>query len=237
MTIHNFDIHKGIYSFEFSELDTEIHAHPVVEIIIATKDSFTLKVDQHVSENVVFAIIDANCKHQLFSKNCEVSILMIESNNLQLTEFLEQSGIKMSKGYFSKKVVKESKHIFQEIKQFSQNNDLKTSTDTRVQQCISIIENEDVEYSTLINSLTSNIFLSESRISHLFKEHIGVSLKKYLVWSNLKKAIQSYLQEENNLTEASLQHGFFDQAHLSNAFKNVLGVRPSKAYNSRTIQF
>ncbi len=34
----------------------------------------------------------------------------------------------------------------------------------------------------------------------------------------------------------SIESGFFDQAHMIKSFKSVLGVNPSKAYNSRTLQ-
>ena len=80
------------------------------------------------------------------------------------------------------------------------------------------------------------MFLSDSRLSHLFKEHIGISIKKYLIWNKLRKAINLYLSESTNLTDVSIQSGFFDQAHLSNSFKKVLGVSPSKVYNSRILQ-
>nr|WP_246616001.1 AraC family transcriptional regulator [Aquimarina litoralis] len=115
--------------------------------------------------------------------------------------------------------------------------DLKTPTDKRIIDCIKFIEENQLEYKNLISELTSKVFLSNSRLSHLFKEQIGVSIKKYLVWNKLRQAINLYLTENTNLTDISLESGFFDQAHLSNSFKNVLGVSPSKAYNSRTLQF
>ncbi len=237
MKIYDFDIQKGIYSFEFNDLNTESHSHPVTEIIIAIEGTFTVGIHNQKSENLVFAIIDSNIKHQVFSQSCVVKILMVESNNQELLEFLKKLGIKLSHGYFLKEEFIQKENLFQDIKLFTQKNNLKDPTDERIKKCIAIIENEEIEYATLINSLTSKVFLSESRLSHLFKEQLGVSLKKYLVWSKLRKAIHLYLRENKNLTETSIQNGFFDQAHFSNSFKNVLGVSPSKAYNSRIVQF
>ena len=88
----------------------------------------------------------------------------------------------------------------------------------------------------MMRSLQAETHLSESRLSHLFKEEMGLSLKKYLVWSRLRETIQYVLSEEISLYEAGLRSGFFDQAHLSRAFKQMLGLSPSKVYNSRMIQ-
>lgn len=237
MTIHYFDIYKGIYDFEMHDIHTTNHAHPVVEVIIAIKGTFSLKVNKLVSENLVFAIVDANVKHQFSSQDCQVKTLMVESHNNMFSEYLIQSGIILSNRYYTSTTFPEKEQFYTHLKEFALKNDLKTPSDTRIAKCLDIITHQELTYETLIPSLRDSVFLSESRLSHLFKEHIGVSIKKYLVWHNLKRAIHSYLQNNNTLTEASLEHGFFDQAHLSNAFKNVLGVPPSKAYNSRTVQF
>ncbi|WP_299220404.1 AraC family transcriptional regulator [uncultured Aquimarina sp.] len=237
MKIYDFDIQNGIYRFEFEGLNTEIHSHPAVEIITAIEGTFDLNINQQTTTNLVFAIIDSNIKHKVSSQHCISKILMIESNNPTLTEFLRNLNITLLNGCFLKKEFSDKHILIKEIEIFAKENNLKEPTDKRIKQCLSIIENDEIEYVTLINSLTSKVFLSESRLSHLFKEQIGVSIKKYLVWNNLRKAIHQYLGENKNLTEISIENGFFDQAHLSNSFKNVLGVPPSKAYNSRTIQF
>jgi len=43
MTIFDFDIRKGIYSFEINEVNTEIYTHPIVEIFCATSGDFSLE--------------------------------------------------------------------------------------------------------------------------------------------------------------------------------------------------
>ena len=237
MKIIDFDIKRGTYSFELDDLNTAYHSHPVIEVISTIDGTFDLTIKGQKMENLVFAIINPNIEHKLSSKNCLAKMLMLESNNLKLEKFLEKSNINLSFDHLAKEEFSLRENIFKAIKEFSQINCLKKPEDKRVEQCISIIETKELEYSNLLENLTSEIFLSESRLSHLFKEHIGVSLKKYLVWHKLRNTIQFYLTQDNNLTESSLTNGFFDQAHLSNSFKKVLGVNPSKVYNSRTLQF
>ena len=88
----------------------------------------------------------------------------------------------------------------------------------------------------MIEVLKSKTNLLESRLSHLFKSEMGISLKKYLVWSRLKKAFELVIAGKMNMYEASIESGFYDQAHLSKAFKQILGIAPSESYNSRMIQ-
>ncbi len=236
MKIHDFDIKKGFYSFKFAELNTESHSHPVVEIINAANGTFSLRSNGRTYESLVFAIIDSNTEHKVLSKNCSIRMLMIESNNSQLSDFLGNKRITLQNGVFAKTSFVKKDGLFSEVKNLVRTKDLKSPTDKRIIESIKFIEENGLEYKNLIPELTSKVFLSDSRLSHLFKEHIGISIKKYLVWNRLRQAINLYLKESTNLTEVSLQSGFFDQAHLTNSFKNVLGVSPSKAYNSRILQ-
>ncbi len=236
MNVLDFDIKKGIYKFEIDDLNSDNHSHPVVEIIMASNGFFSLESGNQKEENVIFAIIDSNTKHKVISKNCTATLLMIESYNELLSTFLNQLGIELSNGVFINKDNSQNSKLLKEIELFTTHKDLKQIKDVRIQKCLEILENDELEYDTIISTLRSKVFLSESRLSHLFKENIGISIKKYLVWNKLKKAIHLVLNEKVTLTEASLQSGFFDQAHLSNAFKNILGITPSKAYNSRTLQ-
>ncbi len=236
MTIFDFDIKKGIYRFEFNDLNAESHSHPVTEIVNATHGTFSLESNGQGIENLVFAIIDANTQHKLVSQNCTLQLLMVETHNLILPNFFKKNGIDLKNGVFLKTDFAQKNRLFSKIKTLALEKDLKTPTDKRIQECIEFIQGNEIEYTDLIISLSSRVFLSDSRLSHLFKEHVGVSIKKYLVWNKLRQAINQYLNTDTNLTDVSLQSGFFDQAHLSNSFKNVLGVSPSTVYNSRILQ-
>ncbi|WP_185154223.1 helix-turn-helix transcriptional regulator [Fulvivirga sp. M361] len=237
MKVLEFDLKKGIYRFEINDLNSENHSHPVVEIIAALEGTFLLETNGKKERNVVFAIIDSNIAHKVTSQNCTAALTMIESHNSLLNTFFDQLGIPLTNGVFVTKVNTHFTHSPDKIRSFALRRNLIHVEDERINKCLQIIENEGIEYDKMVAMLTSKVFLSKSRLSHLFKEHIGISIKKYLVWSRLKKATNLVLREGINLTQASVQSGFFDQAHLSNAFKNILGITPAKAYNSRTLQF
>jgi len=208
-----------------------------VEIIHTISGSFSLETTNTIRKDLAFAVIDSNIKHRVIGNNCTTRLLMLEKNNDLLNALWEELGIQLKAGVFTRSSDDANPVLYQEVRSLAAKKNFKTPEDHRVEQCIKIMEKHDLQYENFISYLTSKVYLSESRLSHLFKQHTGASLKKYFVWAKLKKAIDMVLSNGSTLTEASFESGFFDQPHMNRAFKNMLGITPVKAYNSRTIQF
>ncbi len=236
MKILEFNIKKGIFHYVTNNLNIDTHSHPALEVLIAKKGKFSIETDFGKKTNLTFAIIDANVNHKIYCEQNEREVLLIECNNAKLKEFLFNSGIKLKNGIFTSTELTNRDELINDLLDFSTNQNLKLTNDKRIYNCIEIMESKNLPYNRLITTLTSEILLSESRLSHLFKENVGISIKKYLAWNRLKYALEFLLNEKSNLNEASFEAGFFDQAHLSNAFKNFLGISPFKVFNSRTLQ-
>lgn len=237
MKILAFNSRKGVYSFELKNFQTELHAHPVMEIITASQGHFSLKtLDNKVVDKLTFAVIAANLKHQLIAEDCELKLVMLEHKNEWATTFLQAHGIVLQEGFFTT-ASKNQLQLVDELMALAVGDECqKDIYDDRVQRCLSYINDREVAYHSMIGELKSEVHLSDSRLSHLFRQEIGLSLKKYLVWSRLKKTIQLVLEQGVTLSSAAIRSGFYDQAHLSKAFKNMLGLSPSEAYNSRMLQ-
>ncbi len=78
--------------------------------------------------------------------------------------------------------------------------------------------------------------LSKSRISHLFTEEIGISLKQYILWKKLLFAIDS-IRSVSDLSQIAIDCGFSDMSHLSRTFKKMFGHTPSSIFkNSSSVQ-
>ena len=69
----------------------------------------------------------------------------------------------------------------------------------------------------------AGVYLSPSRLRHLFVEHTGLAFKTYLLWLRLVRALQVYA-EGRNLTEAAHAAGFADSAHFSRVFRRTFGL-------------
>lgn len=105
--------------------------------------------------------------------------------------------------------------------------------DERIIQTLATMGQEEIEDLNL-KELSSNIFLSESRFQHLFKDNTGISLSKYLLWFKTIKAVKRVFLGDN-LTQAALNSGFSDSAHFTRTFKKIVGLTPKVI--SRYVQF
>jgi AraC-like DNA-binding protein len=74
-----------------------------------------------------------------------------------------------------------------------------------------------------IDEIATEYNLSESRLSHAFKENVGVSLKGYLTIARLKYAYK-LVMEGKSKTYAALEAGFASPAHLAYICKKQIGI-------------
>ena len=74
-----------------------------------------------------------------------------------------------------------------------------------------------------IDKIASGYGISESRLSHAFKETVGISLKGYLMIAQLKHAYLLVMAGESK-TRAALDSGFASPAHLAYVCKKQMGI-------------
>ena len=74
-----------------------------------------------------------------------------------------------------------------------------------------------------IDEIAKEYHLSESRLSHAFKENVGISLKGYLMIARLKYAYTLVLEGKSK-TLAALEAGFASPAHLAYVCKKQMGI-------------
>jgi len=236
MKIIAFNRLNGIYKFDLEEIKTESHAHPAIEILFSENGEMNIEVADSSFKNVSFAIIDSNIAHKVNMEKEKIHIVMVECHYNFLQKLLAQFDIELSNGTYIESNKVDRRALIEGIYLLCKQRKNSPTSNTRIQKCLDYLNSHSSDYKTMIETLKGELNLSESRISHLFKEETGLSIKKYLVWSRLKKAFEIVISGETNMYKASIQSGFYDQAHLSKAFKRILGLNPSEIYNSRTLQ-
>ncbi|MFK8005341.1 MAG: helix-turn-helix domain-containing protein [Saprospiraceae bacterium] len=236
MIINQFNLTEGISIFNESNLVADFHAHPSLEIILAQQGTFTLSTKNKILKNIKFGIVKANIHHALHAENCECDIIMMEMEFLNVEKLLVSLGQKNNNNseIFSidksfKKII--SNDSFKEF--YHQKNQSKL--DDRIINCINFIKKNLKEKELSLLYLAKEINLSPSRLSHLFKEQIGVSVQNYIIWTRMKIAVNYMINNRMHLTDAALHAGFYDTAHFSRHFKKMFGVKPSLVYNNSII--
>ncbi len=69
--------------------------------------------------------------------------------------------------------------------------------------------------------------LSRDRLSHLFKQEVGIPIKSYILWYKL---CQTGFKVVRGMTvsDAAAEAGFADAAHYSRTFRKMFGMTPSQ---------
>ncbi len=73
-----------------------------------------------------------------------------------------------------------------------------------------------------MDELSEKVFLSKSRLAHVFSAQTGITLKEYLQYKRLEIACRKMLRVAN-ITEAAFDTGFAGSSHIA-ALKNRLDL-------------
>jgi AraC-like DNA-binding protein len=106
--------------------------------------------------------------------------------------------------------------------------------DPRIQEALKIVEEQEA-YKISAQKLADQLALSQSRMAHLFKEDLGIPLRRYLLWHKLLAGLQA-ASEGQSLTEAAHNAGFTDLAHFSHTCHTMFGFWPSVMFAQQATQ-
>jgi len=107
----------------------------------------------------------------------------------------------------------------------------RNALDPRISDLLRVLhERPDLPF--LGNSLANRVGLSESRMQHLFKQQVGIPIRRYVLWVRLRNVIELAVLD-TSLTEAAHASGFADLAHFSRTFRAMFGIKPSALLSGR----
>ncbi len=105
-----------------------------------------------------------------------------------------------------------------------------STRDERIEQVISnIISGAWLNYT--VKEIAEAVFLSESRLTHLFKENVGISLKSYILIRRMERAYR-FVNLGGKITQAAMESGFASSAHLAYTCKTLTGIAITEVLRS-----
>ena len=104
--------------------------------------------------------------------------------------------------------------------------------DRRIETILEFIASTPIDAVTL-ESAAAVVWISPSRLRHLFKQHVGMSFHKYVINVRLERA--RYLLRTTNCTveQIAAMLGIQDRSHFAHIFKRAYGISPGA---SRTVR-
>ncbi len=101
--------------------------------------------------------------------------------------------------------------------------------DERVRKALEIM-GQDLSGRMTLEDVAARVYLSPTRLIHLFKRETGLTFRRYRLWVRVMVGVNVLGQDEPmpvTLTRLALAVGFADLAHLSRTFRQNFGIRPT----------
>lgn len=211
---------------------TTTHKHPFMHLFFGQNEC-KIKTDKiELQGNII--LIDSNIRHAVGDdSNCNF-FLLIDPTSAIAEKILDKYIVEYSYHCITLKGAKAIKDVNEQTDEETIKMvedilfDMGISTDNarvrdeRIEQIISrIISGEWIDYS--VKEIAEKVFLSESRLTHLFKEEVGISLKSYILIRRMEKAYK-FVTAGGKVTQAAMESGFSSSAHLAYSCKTLTGI-------------
>lgn len=189
-------------------------------------------------------IIPAGCMHEMLGYGNIVASLIIERSSPDFnylskrlpfnTPYLMQ--LKSDKWVTCLQTIYELKPSKTEIAElinqlFEDDSKEQAGIDPRLGNIIQTLDKLDIEADISQSAIAASEGLSSSRFRHLFKEQFNVPYRQYKIWRRVLSGLSSF-HKVDNITNAAMDAGFSDSAHLNRCFRNTLGVNPSQIFKN-----
>lgn len=114
-------------------------------------------------------------------------------------------------------------------------NEAKRSRNSRLaKEIVSYLDHHYAEVDLSVTKIATRFALTDTYLSHFFKEQTGESLSAYLEKTRMRHASRALSESESNVLTIALQVGYWNVNTFYKAFKRVHGVTPS-TYRKRML--
>ncbi|PIF77434.1 AraC family transcriptional regulator [Variovorax sp. 54] len=110
------------------------------------------------------------------------------------------------------------------VTSITESPELQAAIDPRIDRVLQAIRTHAGQIP--LRELSALAFLSPDRLTHLFAQQVGVSIKRYALWTKVRRTVQQFTARRP-LTDVALVSGFTDAAHMSRTFQRYFGLSPS----------
>ena len=227
-------IDKDYISGISSSFGAQLHKHPMLEIYASFDGESHLALENGELKGHVIAV-GAGAVHAISDKgkygiaiftdplseygySLKQSVLGDEPYrvlNADLTDVFSEPKIDMANVKVLSDRILESLNIQSFTRPFS---------DT-VLKAIDALSSSDCTFD--MDDLAERVFLSKSRLAHVFSEETGITLKEYIQLKRLESACRLMLNG-SNITEAAMDTGFSGSSHIATSSMKMTGMQLRK---------
>jgi len=253
--INKFFLWRDSVIYLGESFDPDFHRHHAVQCCISLTAKLKIRWDGVEQwRECTAAIIGANVTHSITCPDGPVCLLYLEKSSNNYQTILDYHCIdsscqtkkepllltkpiptELTRSLLSARTSNVNTIIANQLKQqclkvFNGYISSQNKLDLRIAKLLKLLHCQP-EQSFLGCDLAQNINLSESRMQHLFKQQVGIPIRRYILWMKLRHVLELAFAG-TSLTEAAHATGFSDSAHFSRTFKATFGITPSLLVNT-----
>lgn len=236
-------VFPGRIFFRGHGLITDFHSHHASSVLIAGSDSepFHVRLEEGGHAGPYCGLVlSPGLRHQLISRS-EILVIQIVPEMYRFVlagpaRSLETELCRRIRGLFaSQEDCHHTSRCLDEVLSLVEGQGTQfrdhPALDARVAASLDRIQ-EALPELLSVSELAIQAGLSEYRFMHLFKDQVGIPVRRYTLWARMQKAA-FLLQDGRSLTEAAHEAGFSDSSHMSRSFKEMFGISPSSVLGER----
>lgn len=221
-------------------LDAKEHSHYPLQLFLSKDDPLKIIVDK----DEVYArciAVGQNAEHK-FASDSKAHISVIVEAASDFSRLLNE---KIAGNYAvfenesltdlqnkAKELIpmadkKQWQNFMRDFKRYLGIEQHRRTLDERITQLLALLKQCDC-FDHTVAAFAKQVSLSPSRLSHLFRQQIGVPLKSYIVLHQTEKAFAALLSG-TSITDASMFAGFDSPSHFAATVKKLMGQPASAA--------
>lgn len=214
--------------FKASYRTPDMHQHFAKHILIADDGELECDVDgeQFKCKGL---IIQSNIPHTVHSGKTPITVFLIDETCAK-AKIIDIKYLKKKSYYILDEALVCNFHRIscnEMLSVLGLNDVICTEYDERIKLALEIIDNCEMLETGIINTICDAVFLSESRLSHIFREQVGISIAGYVLFSKLSKTYD-YIAAGESITDAAIHAGFSSSAHFAAVNKKQFGISASE---------
>lgn len=223
------------------EIQAGYHSHHALQVSVSLDAPFGLTwqpADKSQGENTDMfeaVMLAPNTRHQLDGRKGSQALLLIDPEYAWATQITQQCLAQATVAALPALVVQTFQETLSSIQAKNPIDILlnalrpkdaeRTMLDPRISAAMEYLQSKATKTSSA-REVASQVHLSESRLGHLFKQQVGIPVRRYQMWLRLMDAID-YAFAGQSLTDAAAHAGFADSAHFSRTFQAMFGIPAS----------
>lgn len=230
MPIDRFNIVKGIFVGTGRDYETEFHAHIPIEVVFSLSGQFDIGTYNRRYPGIQAAIVGSNVPHKFSCLESTCQLSFFDPTTDIGERIVKRYGLKHRDlvvfDAFGAERLKEEYSLSALYHEAYLPHPLSGRIDVRIRRCLNDIEMVSIHTPITVAGLAEKSFLSESRLAHLFREQLGISVHQYILWKRIETALMKW-QEGYSFTECAYFAGFSDSSHFNRVVRKTFGIPPS----------